>query len=261
MKKIVSIFFVLIVIWCVFSTNSQRKIVQEEGKIMNKKEIAIEFPLRGEWFTKVSPADRVPSHGIDRFGLTYAFDFIKVDWDKPDHPTHDKNKLDYFLGGIPLNSYYCFGEPIYATFSGEVVTIENSVLDGEKASWLDDQTSAIKNSFFFDFERDGFKSIAGNYIILKKETGIYAAFCHLKKDSITVEVGENIKKGDLLGNVGHSGNSTEPHLHFQLMDSSIIENAKGLPFVFEKYEKFSGSSWEIITNEIPSRKDRIRFLK
>ena len=123
MKKIVSIFFVLIVIWCVFSTNSQRKIVQEEGKIMNKKEIGIEFPLRGEWFTKVSPADRVPSHGIDRFGLTYAFDFIKVDWDKPDHPTHDKNKLDYFLGGIPLNSYYCFGEPIMLLFREKLLLL------------------------------------------------------------------------------------------------------------------------------------------
>lgn len=227
---------------------------------MNKKELAIEFPLRGEWFTEVSPANGVPSHGTNKFGLRYAFDFIQVDWEKSDHPTHDKNSSDYFIKGIPLESYYCFGEPIYASFSGEVITVENSVLDGEKASWFHDQISAIRNSFFFDFKRDGFKSIAGNYIILKKEEGIYGAFCHLQKDSITVKVGEIIQKGHLIGNVGHSGNSTEPHLHFQLMDSVDIENSKGIPFVFEQYENFNGSSWETIENEIPSAKDHVRFI-
>ena len=261
MKKIVTIIFVLFFALLVISNINLRKSVKKEGEIMNKKDIIIEFPMRGEWFTEVSPADRVPSHGTDRFGLSYAFDFIKVDWKKSEHPTHDKNNLDYFFKGIPLESYYCFGEPLYAPFSGEVVAVENSILDGEKASWVQDQTSAIRNSLFFDYERDGFKSIAGNYIILKKEEKIYVAFCHLQKNSLKVKIGEKIQKGHLIANVGHSGNSTEPHLHFQLMDSSNIENAKGIPFVFEKYEKFNGSKWEIITNQIPASKDRIRFIK
>lgn len=228
---------------------------------MNKEVIIIEFPLRGEWFTKVSPADRIPSHGTNRFGLRYAFDFIQVNWENPKHPTHDKNNLDYFLKGIPLKSYYCFGEPVYAPFLGEVVAVENSVSDGENASWFHDQTLAIRNSLFFDFERDGFESIGGNYVILKKEEGIYAILCHLKKDSIAAKTGEKIKKGQLIGKVGHSGNSTEPHLHFHLMDSANIEDAKGIPFVFEQYEKFNGSKWETMMNEIPAATERIQFIK
>jgi hypothetical protein len=37
----------------------------------------IAFPLRGEWYTETRPADRIPSHGTNRFGLRYAFDFIQ----------------------------------------------------------------------------------------------------------------------------------------------------------------------------------------
>nr|WP_218143234.1 M23 family metallopeptidase [Sporolactobacillus nakayamae] len=162
---------------------------------------------------------------------------------------------------MPLESYYCFGKPVYAPFSGEVVTVENSVLDGEKASWLHDQPLAIHNSLFFDSERDGFESIGGNYVLLKKKEGIYAVFCHLQKNSIVIKAGEKVQKGQLIGKVGHSGNSTEPHLHFHLMDSADIEKANGIPFVFEQYEKYNGSNWEKITNKIPAAKDRIRFLK
>ncbi len=52
------------------------------------------------------------------------------------------------------------------------------------------------------------------------------AFVHLQNGSVTVSVGQNITKGMVIGNVGHSGNSTSPHLHFQVMDTSDIGHAK-----------------------------------
>ncbi|HBA0438693.1 TPA: M23 family peptidase, partial [Enterococcus faecium] len=39
---------------------------------MPNEATTIAFPLRGEWYTETSPADRVPSHGTNRFGLRYA---------------------------------------------------------------------------------------------------------------------------------------------------------------------------------------------
>ncbi len=228
---------------------------------MYNKPITIDLPLRGKWFVEVSPADRVPSHGTDKFGLSYAFDFVQVDWQKAEHPTHDKSKLDYFTKGIPLESYYCFGKAVYAPFTGEVITVEKSMLDGEKATWFSDQTSAIRNSLFFDPKKDGFKSIAGNYVILKKEDKIYAVFAHLQKGSVTVNTGDRIQKGEIIGKVGHSGNSTEPHLHFHLMNSFNPEKAQGLPFVFAQYEKYNNSSWQKMTNEIPAATEHVRFIK
>ncbi len=64
---------------------------------------------------------------------------------------------------------------------------------------------------------------------MKCGDGIYAALVHLQKGSINVLLNEKVKKGTLLGKVGHSGNSTSPHLHFQLMDTDDIKNAKGIP--------------------------------
>lgn len=229
---------------------------QKEDSMMDKT-ITIAFPLRGEWYTETSPADRVPSHGTDRYGLRYAFDFIQKDQNKA---SHTGNPTNYLIGGIPLEKYYCFGQPVYAPFDGEIVTVRNNTPDGKKASWIHDQTTAIRHSLFFDPKRDSFEAIAGNYVVIKQAPGIYAAFCHLKKNSIAVKEGHEIRQGALLGNVGHSGNSTEPHLHFQLMDSALIESAHGLPLVFSDYEKFNGTSWELVKNQLPSAGERIRSL-
>ncbi len=59
--------------------------------------------------------------------------------------------------------------------------------------------------------------------------------------------------------IGHSGNSYAPHLHFQLMDSSDICTANGLPCAFEQYEVFQDGKWQKVVNGIPKDKDRIRF--
>ena len=72
-------------------------------------------------------------------------------------------------------------------------------------------------------------------------------------------VGQNIKKGEVIGRVGHSGNSFAPHLHFQLMDSSDIASANGLPCAFEQYDAFQNGEWKKEVNGIPTDKDRIRF--
>ena len=259
MKRMLIIVSCILLFWLIISSlTAKNNLQQKEGSVKHKETVIIDFPLRGEWYTETSPADRVPSHGTDRFGLSYAFDFIQKD---QKDASHTGDSASYLLGGIPLEKYYCFGQPVYASFAGEVITVKNNTSDGEKASWLHDQMTAIRHSLFFNPERDGFEAIAGNYVIIKQDVGIYAAFCHLQKDSITVAEGEEITKGTYFGNVGHSGNSTEPHLHFQLMDSAIIESANGLPLVFAAYEKFNGTSWEIVKNQIPAAGDRIRSLK
>lgn len=254
---------VLTMILTLFLSNINLINAEAKGKRdelnMSEVENIIEFPLRGEWFTETSPANRIPSHGTNQFGLRYAFDFIKVSNDGDKLNSHKKKKSDYFFSGISLEDYYCFDKPIYALFSGEVVITKNSTSDGEKASWISDQSQAIWYSLFFDPKKDGFEAIGGNYVILKKTNNVFAAFCHLRKDSIVVKEGDYIEEGSQIGKVGHSGNSTEPHLHFQLMDSIDIENAKGLPFIFREYERLNGSSWEKVKNSLPSEGERVRY--
>lgn len=68
-----------------------------------------------------------------------------------------------------------------------------------------------------------------------------------------------MRKGDVLGKVGHSGNSTAPHLHFQLMDSSDLLSAKGIPCAFEQYDLYQNGEWKSVYRGVPSDKDRIRY--
>jgi murein DD-endopeptidase MepM/ murein hydrolase activator NlpD len=72
----------------------------------------------------------------------------------------------------------------------------------------------------------------GNYVVLDHLNGEYSYYCHLRQN-ILVRPGEKVKKGQVLARVGNSGNSSEPHLHFQLMDDGDFAVANGLPVVFE----------------------------
>ena len=84
---------------------------------------------------------------------------------------------------------------------------------------------------------------------------------NLQQGSIAVSAGSVIKKGQIIGKIGHSGNSMAPHLHFQLMDSPDMNTARGVPCAFERYEVLQDNKWQLVTNGIPSNKDRIRFNK
>lgn len=58
--------------------------------------------------------------------------------------------------------------------------------------------------------------IAANYVILEHEGGLVTRYWHLMTDSVVVEVGDEVACGDVLGMMGSSGNSTMPHLHFEV---------------------------------------------
>ena len=61
-------------------------------------------------------------------------------------------------------------------------------------------------------------TVAGNYVIVDHENGEFSMYAHLQEGSILVKAGESVKKGQVVGKVGNTGNSGAPHLHFQLMD-------------------------------------------
>jgi hypothetical protein len=75
-----------------------------------------------------------------------------------------------------------------------------------------------------------------------------------------VTSGQRVRVGEVLGRVGHTGNSTAPHLHFQLMDSPDPMHARGVPCAFRSYEVMRDGGWVRIENGIPRKIDRIRYL-
>ncbi|MEN4018978.1 MAG: M23 family metallopeptidase [Methanobacterium sp.] len=220
--------------------------------------ISVKFPLKGEWMVLNSPGTKIPSHGTDVLGQIYAFDFLQVDWSHKPLKFYKKSILDYFLGKVHLNDCYCYGKPIYAPISGTVVEALDGYPERDPVQPFHDISVAFKNAWFFDPKKQSLQEVAGNFVIIQGNEAC-AVLAHMKKDSIKVQKGDEIKSGDLVGNVGHSGNSTAPHLHFHLMDSPDPTIAKGVPCCFSEYELYHKGYWVNRVNRIPKNKDRIRF--
>lgn len=223
--------------------------------------IVVAFPLRGEWLAPNTPGTKIPSHGTNQLGTRYAYDFVQVDWNRTGWPAYRASFLRYLFSGIPLEQYYCWGQEVYSPCNGVVVQAQDGYAENSKTNLFSDTVNAYKNAHYFEPKTDDIQSVAGNYIIIDCGNNVYAALVHLQTGSIQVSVGQSVKTGDVIGRVGHSGNSYAPHLHFQLMDSSDITIANGLPCAFEEYEVYQNNEWNVVQNGIPTSTDRIRFEK
>lgn len=235
--------------------------LQNDRRIMNemKTPIIMGFPLRGEWLSPNTPGTKIPSHGTNQLGTRYAYDFIQVDWKRLGLPAYRGSLVQYLLHGMPLKEYYCWGQDVYSPCDGIVIQAQDGYEERERTNLRSDMANAYKNAHYFDPKTDDVQSVAGNYIVIECGENVYAALVHLQTSSIQVSVGQRIKKGEVIGRVGHSGNSFAPHLHFQLMDSSNIATANGLPCAFEEYELFQNGTWKKVINGIPTDKDHIKF--
>jgi murein DD-endopeptidase MepM/ murein hydrolase activator NlpD len=104
-----------------------------------------------------------------------------------------------------------------------------------------------------------YRMFAGNYVIVRSER-CSALLAHLRNGSVKVTEGQHVRTGDLLAEVGNSGNTVSPHLHFQLMKGDDPVSAIGLPCRFRCYERYKNKAWETVTNGVPGRLERIRYL-
>ena len=221
--------------------------------------IVVEFPLRGEWMAPHTPAKKIPSHGSDQLGQRYAYDLWQVDWKTDKSKFFDGNTFQSNFWGILLEKCYCWGKEIYAPCDGKIVEAQDGYKERHIVRFVTDIFVILRNALTFNPQKHGWQPALGNYIIMECAENVFAFFAHLQNGSVAVTLGEEVKKGQVLGKVGHSGNSTAPHLHFHLMDNADLLKAKGIPCVFEKYEVLQGEQWETITNGVPSDKDVIRF--
>ncbi|MFJ6002808.1 M23 family metallopeptidase [Arthrobacter sp. NPDC092385] len=82
--------------------------------------------------------------------------------------------------------------------------------------------------------RRGAGAIAGNHVVIAlRREGPFVAVAHLRRDSVCVDVGDVVEAGQMIGQVGNSGNSTQPHAHVQATDSTHWSRARGMPIAFE----------------------------
>ena len=187
--------------------------------------VSVHSPVHGRWIAVNSPADKVPSHGVHSAGQTYAVDLVY--W--PESSTVWKAVHRWPLVQPP-EAFPGFGQPVFAPADGRVVRTRGWWRD----HWSRNSWPALVYLFLEGSFREllGPGGLLGNHVVLDLGDGVYAALAHLKHHSIKVEDGQFVRQGQQLGECGNSGNSSEPHIHFQLMDTSRTAFAAGLPFAF-----------------------------
>lgn len=180
----------------------------------------IAAPVRGRWMVINSPASRVPSHGTNGYGQTYGFDLLH-------DPPGDERPSPRGLGFDPPERFPAFGQPVLAPADGVVVASRSTGRDHRcRARW-----PAFAVLFLEGFLREllGVRFVVGNYVVLDIGDGAYAMCGHLQRRSVAVARGQRVRAGEIVGLCGNSGNSSEPHVHLQVMDHLKPLYAAGLP--------------------------------
>lgn len=133
------------------------------------------------------------------------------------------NEEDLVFVGDPkdVNSYFSYGQEVISAAEGQVVT----AVDG-----FDDQIPGELPPVITLEEADG------NHVVIDHGNGNFALYAHLIKGSVAVEEGDFVTRGQLLGLVGNTGNTSAPHLHFHMMAGISTFGSNGLPYVFDGFE-------------------------
>lgn len=237
-----------------------RKRPGREGNVqMTTQPIAVRFPLAGEWCAVNTPGYRIPSHGTDQFGQRYAYDFLQIDWKQKGYKFHHTPVLRNLIRGVPLRDAYGWSKSILSPFDGEVVEAMDGLKERDPVHFIGDMAAVLRNAFLVRAQsNEELHPALGNFIVLKMAEGVYSLIAHARAGSVLVAKGQRVKEGQQLAQVGHSGNSTAPHLHFQLMDNRNLVEAKGLPCCFKSYQVLEEGFWKNISNGIPVRRERVK---
>lgn len=204
--------------------------------------VVLDLPFAGAWLVQNSPARRVPSHGTYAFGTSYAIDFVAVD----DRGRSAPRTWRSLVAIEEPHKFLGFGRPILAPLTGTVVLTHDDEPDHEARRspvtllpYLLRQAQRV---------RQGPVAIAGNYVVIAGQPGgPFVLLAHLRKGSLRVRPGQQVHAGQQIADCGNSGNSTEPHVHVQVTDSTNWETARGIPLAFRNRD---GKIWVPDESEI-----------
>lgn len=197
--------------------------------------VTLSVPIRGTCRVQNSPANRVPSHGTDAFGSSYAIDLVPVN----EHLRSAPRTWRGLVAAEPPEIFVGFGRPILAPVTGIIELVHDGEPDHEaRRSQLALVPYMLGQS---QRARLGAPGLAGNHLVIATGSGgPYVLLAHLQRGSVQVQAGQAVSVGAPVARCGNSGNSTEPHLHLQVSDSTDWTSARGLPFVFRRGD---GTAW------------------
>jgi len=181
--------------------------------------ILVGAPLRGSgWVAGNGPSNRSPHRRKSLpFGPRatvaerFAYDFVRV----------GESGIAFEGDQSQNRSWYGYGAEVFAATDG----IVHDTHDGLPENIPLAKPSSIPTA-----------ASGGNFVSIDLGKGRYAFYAHLQPGSLRVKAGDRVRRGQLLGLLGNSGNSDLPHLHFQISTAGKLDEGEGLPFDFEAFE-------------------------
>jgi hypothetical protein len=140
---------------------------------------------------------------------------------------------------VPSN-WYNYGKSVLAVADGTVIEALDELPDQPPGTLPTPDTITLA-------------TVDGNHVILDLGNGVYAFYAHLKLGSVRVRKGDTVRMGDVLGELGNSGNTSAPHLHLHLMDRPSALASDSLPLRYAGMEVVGGidpTQWEETTEAI-----------
>src|SRR5699024_1581356 len=183
------------------------------------------YPFTGMWMAKNSPRDRVPSHGTSLFASEMAIDFLPVDECGRTAPFQLRS---LFTPERP-EDFPGFGRLLRAPAAGEIVAIKDDVPDHPTYRGFPSVKYALTQSQHL---AEGWPALAGNHVMIDTGAAV-VALCHVQRGSVLVKPGDHVDAGVPFARCGNSGNSMQPHVHVQAMNSADPKNAKAIPIAFD----------------------------
>lgn len=182
------------------------------------------WPVRsGDWLEFNGPSvegeHRRAMHALD--GRTFVAQRFAIDLVK----LGDSSRL-WHTDASRNENWYGYGQDVLAVADGEVAQTHDGVPENSPLS----PTRAVRMTR---------ANSCGNYVVLKLREGEFVLYAHLRPGGIMVKAGQRVKKGDILGQIGNSGNSDAPHLHFHAVDGPAPLASEGIPFTFDEFEVLS----------------------
>ncbi len=184
-------------------------------------------------------------------GRVFISQRFAIDWVEffPDGKTYHDDPSDN-------KNYRAYGSEIHAVASGTVTQIK----DGLPQNTPGAKSLAVPITL---------ETIGGNHVIVDIGDGLFAFYAHMQPGSLRVKVGDSVHVGQVLGLIGNTGNSSEPHLHFDICNASSELACEGIPYAFVSFEvQGKGWTWKsseshdtpvVHEMEIPTEDEVVRF--
>lgn len=172
-----------------------------------KPQVLYSLPFEGAWTVANGGTVKETSHSWNICPQRYAYDFFI-----------EENGQSFQGSGKDVTDYLCYGKPILSPADGVVVELKNQFED----------TPISENQEVLCSSSD----VRGNYIVIQHSSHEYSTIAHIKKDSFCVKPGDKISRSQLIARCGNSGNTSEPHIHFQIQQGKSFLFSAGLPICF-----------------------------